>query len=409
MILRIALRYLLAKKSHRVINVISAVAVAGVAIATAAIVVVLSVFNGFTDLAARQLSAIDPDLKATPVQGKVFAGADSLCALIDLVPGVAASSPVLEERALLVARDAQKPVIAKGVSPRIADVIDLDRIMLDGGIYAPESGLPGDTVAGIQPGVGVAVTMGLRPSPYPQADIYMPRRLGRINPANPAAAYRQLPVAVTGIFRVDQPDYDSEHILVPLDAMRRMLEYTSAEATALEIKVQPGYDITAVRATVESALGNGFEVLERERQQAETFRMIAVEKWVTFLMLVFILVIASFNIVSTLSLIVIEKRDDMATLRALGATHATVAGIFAAQGWLITAAGGIAGALLGVILSLLQQHFGLIKLGADPTALTIDVYPVVLQWADVAAVVAAVAVVGGIIALISRIFTKKIQ
>ncbi|MDE5661360.1 MAG: FtsX-like permease family protein, partial [Muribaculaceae bacterium] len=153
----------------------------------------------------------------------------------------------------------------------------------------------------------------------------------------------------------------------------------------------------------------GYSVLDRARQQAETFRMIAVEKWITFLMLVFILLIASFNIVSTLSLMVIEKRDNMVTLRSLGATRRMVSGIFVAEGWLITAVGGVAGTLLGVALVLLQQHFGLIKLAADPSALTIDVYPVRLMWHDVALVLVTVCVTGFAIAQISRIFTRKIN
>lgn len=407
MILRVALRYLFAKKSHKAVNVISVISMAGVAVATMAIVVVLSVFNGFTSLAERHLAAIDPDIRIEPVASKVLAG-DSLVSVLERLDGVAAASPVVEERALMTSPAGQKPVVVKGVSHDGASAVtDMDALMLDG-VFVPDNGMP-DSTAAVQIAVGVAVELSLRPSPYSTADIYMPRRLGRINPANPSAAYRRLPVTVSGVFRVDQPEYDADYVFAPLDRVRAMLDYTGGEASAVEVRTADGVDATAFAAELQKRLGEGYSVLDRARQQAETFRMIAVEKWITFLMLVFILLIASFNIVSTLSLMVIEKRDNMVTLRSLGATRRMVSGIFVAEGWLITAVGGVAGTLLGVALVLLQQHFGLIKLAADPSALTIDVYPVRLMWHDVALVLVTVCVTGFAIAQISRLFTRKIN
>ncbi|MCH5221232.1 MAG: ABC transporter permease [Muribaculaceae bacterium] len=407
MILRVALRYLFAKKSHKVVNVISFISMAGVAVATMAIVVVLSVFNGFSDLARRHLSLIDPDIKVVPVGAKVMRG-DSIVEVVEGISGVAAAMPILQERALLATATSQMPIIVKGIdSERVDRVIAIDSIIIDG-IYSSENGLP-DSVAGVQLSTGVAISTGLRPSPYSVADIYMPRRLGRINPANPAAAYRSLAVAVTGVFQVDQPEYDAEYVFAPLNEVRRMLEYYDGEASAVEVKVARGVSIADVVGRLKEVLGPNFAVLDRDHQQAETFRMISVEKWVTFLMLAFILLIASFNIVSTLSLMVIEKRDNMTTLRALGASKKMVDGIFVAEGWLITAVGGIMGVLFGVVLSLVQQHFGIVKLGADPTTLTIDVYPVILSWTDVAMVFGTVFVVGFVVAQISRVFTRKID
>ncbi len=404
----IALRYLVAPKSHKVVNVIARVSIAGVAVASAAIIVVLSVFNGFTRLAESHLSLIDPDVKVVPVAGKVFAGADSLASALEDLPSVAAAMPVLQERALLAGGAAQMPVKVKGVDPqRIAAVVNLDSLIIDG-VYSDVNGLP-DSIAGAQLAVGVAMRTGLRPSPYGMAELYMPRRTGRINPANPAAAYSRRSLAVTGVFRVDQPEYDSEYIFVPLATMRELLEYNGDEASAIEIKAAPGVSLSALEKDVREALGESFDVLGRERQQADTFRMIAVEKWVTFLMLVFILLIASFNIVSTLSLMVIEKRDDMQVLRALGATRRSVRRIFAAEGWLITVAGGVIGTVLGVALALVQQHFGLIKLAADPAALTTDVYPVEVHAADALVVLLTVAATGAVIALVSLFFTRKVS
>jgi len=404
-ILRIALRYLFAKKSHKVVNVISFISIAGVAVATAAIVIVLSVFNGFTGIASMHLSLIDPDIKALQAEVKTFTGADSLAAVLERLPEVATAMPVLQERALMTTPQAQKPVIVKGVdTKRYPQIIDIDRLIIDG-VYEADNGLD-DSIPAIQASVGVAVATGLRPSPYKAAQIYMPRRTGRINPANPTTAYRQMPVALTGVFRVDQPEYDADYIIAPLDDVRRLLEYDTDAASWLEIKAAPGYSPKEAEKAVATALP-AFDVLGRERQQADTYRMIAVEKWVTFLMLVFILIIASFNIVSTLSLMVIEKRSDMTTLRALGASRNSVRSIFIAEGWLITATGGLAGTILGSVLVLLQQHFGFIKIGGDPQAMSVDVYPVELHAADQLLVIATIAAVGLLIGFTSKIFTRK--
>jgi len=406
--LRIALRYLFAKKSHRAVNVISVISLAGVAVATMAIVVVLSVFNGFSDLAHTRLGRIDPDFKAVVKVGKVFAGADSVAVALSGIEGVAWASPTLQERALLVAGDAQMPVRVTGSDPGTYGAPDLSPVIIDGA-YATEAHVGADTLAAAQLSVGVALHTGLRPGGMSTAVLYAPRRVGRINPANPAAAYRQLPVVVSAVFQIDQPEYDNDCVTVPLDSLRRLLEYRAGEASAIDIGLEPGADAARVASDIGAMLGDGFDVLSRERQQADTFRMISVEKWITFLMLVFILVVASFNIVSTLSLMVIEKRYDMATLRSLGASRSTVRRVFIAEGWLITAVGGLVGIALGVGLSLLQERFGLIRLDGDPAALSVEAYPVRLEWGDVGMVLATVVVVGFAIAQLSRLFTRKID
>lgn len=409
--LRVALRYLFSKKSHRAVNVISVISVAGVAVATMAIVVVLSVFNGFTELSRSQLSRIDPDLLAVPVAGKTFVASDSLAAAVEGLPDVTVAMPSLTERALLVTDAGQKPVRVKGVATdRYRAITSFDNIVIDG-VFAPA--LPPEyadsTVADAAVAVGPAVELQLRPSFTPSARLYVPRRTGRINPANPSGAYRSLELRTTAVFRVDQPDYDADLLIVPVADLRKLLEYNTNDAGALEIRIADGVDADAVAAEVSALLGDGFDVLTRVRQQADTFRMIAVEKWITFLMLVFILIVACFNIVSTLSLMVIEKRDDMSTLRALGASRRTVGAIFRWEGWLITALGGIAGTILGLILALLQQHFGIIRLGGDPAAMTIDVYPVAVSATDIAAVLLTVLVTGFLIGQIARFFTHKLD
>ncbi len=406
--LRIALRYLFAHKSHKAVNVISAVAIAGVAVATTAIVVVLSVFNGFSELSAKHLSQIDPDLKAVPVQGKAFGGADSLCTLLSALPQIDMAQPTMQERALAVAGNEQMPVVVKGVPQQsYPGLVPVGNTIIDG--IFPPGALPPDSAEAAALSVGTAVSLGVRPGLGSVLDLYIPRRRGRINPANPAGAYRNARVTVAGVFQVDQPEYDNDFMITDIDLLRHLLDYTPDHAGAIEMKLAPGVAPGNAAVEVSAVLGSGFEVLTREQQQHETFRMISVEKWMTFLMLVFILVIASFNIITTLSLLVIEKRDNMGTMRALGAPRGFVAGVFAWEGTLITAIGGLAGVVLGLALSWIQQCFGIIKLGADPSALTIDVYPVKIDAADILAVSLTVVLLGIIIGQFSRVFTRRIR
>lgn len=403
--LRIALRYLFAKKSHRVVNVIAVISMAGVAVATMAIIVVLSVFNGFTDLAHSHLAAIDPEVKISPRQGKVIDCADSLAAVLEQRPDVEAAAVILKERALLLAGDYQMPVVFRGLDPaKVRRVTDIDAVIIDG-VYADFNSMP-DSIAGMQAAVGVAVNLGLRPSPYAAGMIYVPKRKGRINPANPAAAYRSLQVAMTGVVQIDQPEYDADFVFIPLSCARQLLDYRAGEGSAVEVKAARGVSPDQLAESLARDFPQ-YLVQGRIEQQADTFRMISVEKWVTFLMLVFILLVAAFNIVSTLSLMVIEKRSDMATMRALGAPLSMTRAIFVAEGWLITAVGGIVGLVFGIALSLLQQYGGIVKLAADPSALTIDVYPVRLEWVDVAVVFFAILVTGLLIGLLSRLFTPR--
>ncbi len=401
--LRIALRYLFSKKSHRAVNIISSIAIAGVAVATTAIVVVLSVFNGFSRLSEEHMSRIDPDIMIAATAGKSFGAADSLARAISAVADVMAASAVIEEKAMLVSDQARIPVEFKAVGDSYDSVVDLDGVIIDGAYMNSF-----DTMACMQLSVGVANRTGLRPGVATVAELYVPRRTGRINPANPASSLRSSRMMVTGVLQVDQSDVDNDRIVIPLSEARRMLDY-SDEATAIEVSLRPGADAAGVTAEIGRIAGDGFKVLDRHMQQADAFRMIRIEKWVTFMMLVFILLIASFNIISTMSLLIIEKRSDSSILRALGASLGAVRNIFAAQGFLITLTGGTAGIAAGIALSLIQEHLGVIKLAGDPAALTIDVYPVALAWGDIAVVAAAVICVGALTSATTRLFTKNIR
>lgn len=403
--LNIARRYLLSRKSHSAVNIICGVAIGGVSVAIMAIVVVLSVFNGFASLAEKQMGLFDADLRVEPAAGKTIAGADSLAVRVAAMPQVAAAVPVIDERALAVSPSAQMPVRLKGVGAAFADVTDMDSIIVDGA-YAV------DSVYGYGPAhlsVGVAGYMGLSPRVGNIVGVYVPRRVGRINPANPATAFRGDSLAVRSVWQTQRPDYDGDRIIVPLATARRLLDYENGEASAVEIRLAAGADPDAEAARLSAALGDSVRVLTRARQNADSFRMIAVEKWLTFLLLVCILAVASFNIVSTLSLLVIEKRDNMATLRALGASRAMTRRVFMWQGALIALCGGLLGSVLGVALSLGQQHFGWVRLNAEADALTIQVYPVEVHAADLLVVAAVVAVGAVASALVTLLFTKDLE
>lgn len=400
--LRIALRYLFAPKSHNVVNVIAIIAVTGVAVAAAAMVVVLGVFNGFTDLAASHMSRLDPQIEVSRADGRVIADGDSLARALAGKDGVAAAVPVLSGRALAVGGSGQTAVVYKGVPEDYLSVANAEDVMIDG-VYAHATDA-GDAASQIS--VGVANTLLLRPGALNTLQLYVPRRLGRINPANPDAAFRRGVTVVSGVYQVDQPDLDADRIIVPLDVVRDMLDYDT-EASAIELAVSPGADVNTVRDALRTALGDEYLVRDRFEQRVEAFRMIAVEKWVTFMMLIFVLLIALFNIVSTLSLLIIEKRDNIFTLRAMGATMRTVRAIFTLEAWLITLGGGVIGCLVGVALSLAQQYGHIIKLSGDAATLTIEAYPMRASLTDTLVVLAAVAATGLLTALTVRLLTRR--
>jgi ABC-type lipoprotein release transport system permease subunit len=402
--LRIALRYLLARKSHNAVNVIAIIAVLGVAVASAAMVVVLSVFNGFTDLAESHISKYDPEIQVTRADGRVIGNADSLAAALQADKDIAMAMPTLSERALISTYTAQCPVRFKGVPEHYERMNHLDRTIVDG-VYAVCST---DDIPAVQISVGVSNSVMLHPNADSHIEIYVPRRQGRINPANPAAAFRSSKVVISGVFQVNQQDIDADGMIVPLDVARDLLEYDT-EASAVEVSVADGGDVATVKSNLKARLGADYDVKNRLEQRAESFRMISIEKWVTFMMLIFVLVISLFNIISTLSLLVIEKRDNMATLRAFGATQSMVRRVFILEGWLITAIGGILGIAIGVALVYAQQTYHLIKIGGDSAALVVRWYPVHLLYSDMFVVFGCVLATGLLTAQITRLFLKKTE
>ncbi|MBD5313334.1 MAG: ABC transporter permease [Bacteroides sp.] len=385
---RIALRYLLAKKSHTAVNIISYISMAGIAVAAMAMVCVLSVFNGFTELASDRLSFVDPDVKVTPANNYMIADADSLAAVISDIDGVRVAVPTIQAEALAIYDGVQLPVRIAGVPDGFGEVSALSSLMIDGVMDTITNELGGAVI-----GVGTAVRLGARPSMIPDLQLTVPRRLGRINPAFPMSAFITDTLMVSGVYRTNQPEFDNAMIYLPLRNARELLDYTT-EGTAVEIAIEPGYDVGHVVKAIESRLGDSYIVADRLRQESHSFRMIAIEKWITFLMLVFVLVMASFNILSSLAMLIIEKEESLRILSAVGAPDSMLRRIFLDQGLLVALAGGAAGIVTGVILCLVQEHFGIITLGGDHSQMSIVTYPCVLEFTDVLVTAGVVVVIG---------------
>ena len=387
--LRIALRYLLSRKSHGAVNIISAVSMAGVAVAAAAMIVVLSVFNGFSQLVKRKTSNFNPPLLVRMADRSVIPDADSTASALQRLPAVSVASPMIEEQAFAVSRQGQMPVTIRAMEPLAMDTSGLSEILIDGELDHAQA-----TVS-----VGVAVNLNVRPlgeeisgiADGPVTgwiEVFEPVRGRRVNPANPTASFRGDSLRVSGVYQVEQEEQDRDMLVIPLAVARDLLDYTT-EATAIAVYPmthKDGNDFTAAKKEITRVLPAGMTVLDRMEQEADAYRMIAVEKWITFLMLLFILAVASFNIISTLSLMVVEKENNMGVLAAMGATPRLIEGIFANQGWLITSVGGFIGLAAGSLLTLGQEHFGWIKLSsANPAMMAVDHYPVALRLSDLIA------------------------
>ena len=399
--LRIAWRYLVSKKGHQAVNIISIVAVCGVVVATAALICVLSVFNGFRGLIMGKLAMLDPQIAITATLGKTVNDADSVIEVVTAIPGVERAVPVVEDQALAIYAQLQMPVRLKGVPDDYNTINDMDSVIIDGQ-WKLRDQVSRYAVAG----TGPAIRLCVRPEFLGMVRLYAPQRQGRVNIANPMGAFRQDSVFVSGIFQLQQNSYDADLIYVPLDMARDLFDYES-EATQIEVKLSPGASERQAMKDISQALGNGYQVKNRLMQQREAYRLVNIEKWMAFLLLAFILIIATFNVISTLSLLIIEKDDSIATLRALGANDRQISRIFVMQGWLITFSGAITGVVIGLILCLCQQQFGWLRLSGDPANMIISAYPVEVQWADVLITLLLVAAVGLLTSMVTALIMRR--
>ncbi|MDU1905134.1 MAG: FtsX-like permease family protein [Dysgonomonas sp.] len=389
----IARRYLFSKKSHNAINVISIISVCGIAIATLAMVCTLSIFNGFTKLVSDSFSIIDPDLLVIPSKGKVFDPNDPKIIQIKALPDIEATSEVIEENALAKYGEKQQPVLIKGVSDSFRNMADLDHLLIDGSFSLRE----GDVDFCVA-GVGVAVNLQLRADNITPLELFSPKRDVKVNLANPSNAFTHIYTYPAGIFSLRQAKYDENMILISLPLARELFRYEN-EISSLNIKLKKAENSNHIKNQIQNILGDNYIVQNRFEQQADSFRMVNIEKWVTFLILAFILIIAVFNVVGSLSMLIIDKSNDIQILRNMGANNKLITRIFMIEGWLISLTGAIIGLIGGVILCLLQEHFGLLKLGQSPGTFIIEAYPVTVLWSDILFIFLTVCTIGFLIVL----------
>ena len=402
----IAWRYLLSKKSHGAVGTISTVSVCAMAVATAVIICVLSVFNGFRREIGVRLDTLVPDVQVSPAKGKTFADAEKLALEISSLPGVATATPTLSDNALVIYNGQEMPIKLKGVHPeqygRVTSIKSL--IPEEYGKYIPANpDVDSEAVPGV---ISIGVASRLRAYPESGMLVFAPKREGRVNLANPTASFLVDSVTVEGIYRSEQAQFDDDGMILPIETVRRLLQYDS-EASHIEIKSKPDADLQALVKSVSAKLGPDFIVKDRLRQQEMNFRMINIEKWVSFLLLGFILVIASFNLISSLSMLVIEKEDALSSFRALGLSRRRIGGIFAWESLYVSFAGGISGIIIGLVLCLLQQHLGLIKIGIDSDAAIVRNYPVEVLPMDILVTLIPIMAIGVVTALITAAFARS--
>ncbi|NLK47504.1 MAG: ABC transporter permease [Bacteroidales bacterium] len=384
--LRIAGRYLFSKKSHNAINVISGISSAGVAVGTIALVVVLSIFNGFELLFSDLFSAFDPDLQISLKQGKQFSIDTPEFEAVKKSEGIAVFTEVVEENALLRYKEKQMPVLVKGVSDDFKQMTRIDSIMFDGEFMLYDGAFERSVV-----GAGIAATLGLSAYAIDPLYIYAPKRTSKINLLRPDQSFNQSGTFISGIFSVQQNEYDNQYVLVSLDLAQALFEYQANEVSAVELRLLPFADTQKVKNDLQKLLGDEFSVKDRYEQQEAYFKIMQVEKWITYLILSFILLIASFNIIGSLSMLIIDKKEDIITLRNLGADQKLIRQIFLLEGWMISAVGAVVGIIIGTILSFLQEKIGFIKLGPG---FIVENYPVVIQFSDILLVFFTVLVMG---------------
>ncbi|MBQ9644806.1 MAG: ABC transporter permease [Prevotella sp.] len=387
----IARRYLFSKKSTNAINIISAISVLGVAVATTALVVTLSVFNGFSDLVASLFTAFDPQLQITPTEGKTAPADDPVLTDIRNLPQVEVATECVEDQALAVYKGQQAMVTVKGVDDNFDQLTHIRRILLpDDGDFQLHAA---DMQYGIL-GVRLAEQLGTGYRFDEPLQIYAPRREGQLDMSDPADGFTQDELYSPGVlFSVMQSKYDKSYILTSIGFARRIFDQQGM-ISSLELRLKPGSDFDRTKAQIKQMAGSSYRVLDRYEQQDETFRIMKIEKLIAYIFLTFILMVACFNIIGSLSMLIIDKRDDVMTLRNLGATDRQITQVFLFEGRMISAIGAVIGIVLGLLLCWIQQTFGVIALGRSQGSFIVDAYPVSVHPEDVAVIFITVLAVG---------------
>ena len=396
----IAGRYLFAKKSHNVINIISAISAIGMAIGTAALIIILSVYNGFDALIKSMMSNVEPDFLILPSSGKTFVPNEQAFDLIYDQPEVKSMCCILQDQVFINYDGKQKIAIAKGVDWIYESESTLGACMVKGEFKLHKGDIPMAAV-----GAGMAYEMGIDPAFLSPIEIYYPTRTRKISMSNPASSIESVKVWPSGTFSINA-DTDRELMILPIAKMQELLEYESDVVSGIEIRLADGTSGKQARKLqkqMSQILGEDYIVKDRYQQNESLYKMMKYEKAAIYMILIFVIIIA-FNIFGSLSMLIIEKEDDISTLKSLGAKDSLINKIFILEGWMISLAGLAGGLLLGISFALLQQHFGFIKM---PGHFVVQAYPVILSWSDVLLTTAGVATVGYVIATLPVLSNRR--
>ena len=387
----IARRYVFSKKSTNAINVISAISVVGVAVGTMALVIVLSVFNGFHDLVASFFTNFDPQIELVPTQGKTAPADDPLLDQIRKMPEVSVHTDVLEDQGLAVYGDRQQMVTVMGVDDNFTQLTNIGDILYGDGEFS----LQAANLFYAIPGIRLAQDMGLGARFEGYLKLYAPVRRGQITDLeDPSDGFVVDSLISPGVvFAVNQAKYDRDHVICSIGFARRLFDQDGM-LSSLQIRLKPGSDLGAVKKQMRKIVGTKYKVLDRFEQQSDTFNIMQIEKVLAYVFLTFILMVACFNIISSLSMLIIDKKADAATLRNLGATDRQIRSIFLFEGRIISAIGAVVGILLGLLLCWLQQEFGLVHMGDSAGSFVVNAYPVSVHYDDVAIVFVTVLLIG---------------
>lgn len=386
----IARRYLFSKKSTHVINVISSISVIGVAVTTMALVIVLSVFNGFHDLVASLFTSFDPQLKVVPVEGKTAPSDDPILTQIRLLPEVDVATETVEDQALAIYQGKQAMVKIKGVEDNFSELSHITDILYGDGTYSLHAANLEYGILGIR----LAQTMGIGAQWDGYLKIYAPKKEGQLDLSNPGEGFVADSLNSPGVlFSVRQSKYDKNYIVTSI-AFARNLFGQQGMLSDLEIRLKEGSNLNAVKAEMQKIAGTKYKVLDRFEQQEDTFKIMSIEKLMAYIFLTFILVVACFNIIGSLSMLIIDKKNDVVTLRNLGANDKQITRVFLFEGRMIAVIGAVIGIGLGLLLCLLQQQYGFVRLGESEGSFIVDAYPVSVHYTDVAIIFVTVIAVG---------------
>ena len=379
-----------AKKQFNAIHIITAISSVAVGVVTAAMVCVLSVMNGFGVMVEQLFSQFDPDLRITAQKGKSFSISEEKRNELLGLPSVDLLSESITETALVYFEDKQMPVQLQGVDAEFDELTGIEQIITDGH-YEVYDGAFDRAVLG----QGLAWKLGIGARFVSGIEVYAPKREGKVNMLRPDANFNRETCFIAGTFAVNQQKYDDNLMLVDIALTRRLLDYDSTEVTALQVAVAEGYSVKQAKKEIVSVLGEGYAVQDRYEQQEDFFRILRVEKLLTTLLLVFILLIATFNGIGSLSMLIIDKQQDIRTLSHLGASEKMIRRVFVLEGWMVNALGALGGLVVGLVVCLLQEHLGLLKLG-NGAEYVIEAYPVAVQGWDIVMVIVVVLALGAI-------------